>query len=51
MRIRTSDGTVMMRSNENLWVWTDEILDIWISEKSMSWPKWSLYSLKEEPAK
>lgn len=42
-RIQTVDGCVSCKANDDIWVWSDEILKVWASEKITDWPKWSLY--------
>lgn len=44
IRIQTNEGSNFVRSLEGGWIWTDEILKVWVPERFNEWPEWSLYS-------
>ena len=43
IRIMTDDGCYSCKGNDSCWVWSNEIVRVFSCEKSMDWPKWSLY--------
>lgn len=48
LRIKTREGTQLVRPNDNAWVWDDEIERVWVCERAGDWPKWELYSMENK---
>jgi hypothetical protein len=45
-RIKTEDGTQLIKPNDSIWVWSKQIERVWIEDgPGYSWPKWELYTM------
>lgn len=44
MRLKWKFGSVYLRPSENAWVWTDSIERVWVTDRELDWPKWTLYN-------
>ena len=42
IRIQTEEGCEYCRGNSTVWVWGQEIVKVWETEKEMDWPTWML---------
>jgi hypothetical protein len=43
MRLKWKYGTVYLRPSESAWVWSDEIERVWVTDRELEWPRWTLY--------
>lgn len=48
VRIQTDDGCAFCKGNDSCWVWADSILRVFPSDKSIDWPKWTMYPKSAE---
>lgn len=44
IRLQTEDGSYIARSLDSVWVWSSQIMKIWVPERFAEWPEWSLYA-------
>lgn len=44
MRIKWEYGTSYIRPSESSWLWADTIDKIWVTDRELDWPKWTLYN-------
>jgi hypothetical protein len=44
IRLQTEDGSYFIRSLEGAWIWSQQIIKIWVPERFVDWPEWSLYN-------
>jgi hypothetical protein len=47
IRLQTDDGSYVVRSLDSAWVWSAQVMKIWVPERFSEWPEWSLYA--EDP--
>jgi hypothetical protein len=47
IRLQTDDGSYVVRSLDSAWVWSSQVMKVWVPERFAEWPEWSLYA--EEP--
>ena len=37
----------MIKPNDYMWVWDQNIEKVWICERTSDWPKWDLYRMEK----
>ena len=47
LRVQTDDGTCQVKAGQSIWIWAEQIVKVWEAEKSVEWPKWSMYAINQ----
>jgi hypothetical protein len=43
MRLKYDYGSAYIRPSDYCWIWANEIERVWVTDRELDWPKWSLY--------